>query len=342
MITLILFLVGIILYMLLAVASIYFGLIVLMIISGIMFLTAAVRYLSLRDVPITPTCPYCGSTDIDIQAKYAGTTAGGVLSGGIGLLSTSNSYRSLATCKRCGSTFYHAGIQGKQQAKSSMSTRGIVFIIIVCLFFFFNKSMNSSSDTNSVTNTSDTQETTVVETSSNTKYENTLANDQIQGGGLSEEHKRVLNSNTFVVGGSGIIDANSESHIVFDYQGGSLNMTGDAGSVLISGLANATATISTDQLPLILGQHVYVFGGYRDESSSHNKDCKWTLMIFEDKNGDEHNPYSCVSLLVNNDDGSTTDYRIQNDENTNAVFKKIIDFYVVNMDSLDAKGVFDD
>lgn len=162
MITLMLILVAIVIYGLIAVASVYFGLILFMVISGVMFLVGVGRYLSLRNVPITPTCPYCGNTDIEIQTAYAGTTAGGVFNGGFGMVGTSNNYRSLATCRRCGSTFYHVGIQGKQQAERSMTVRGVVFLIAIVLFVLFNGSFGNSSETSSSINTSSVQGTAIV------------------------------------------------------------------------------------------------------------------------------------------------------------------------------------
>lgn len=328
MFTLIALLIIVGLYVFFAVASLFIVMIILTAVLGILFFVALVRYLSVLNVPTTPTCPYCGNTDIKIEAKCAGTAVGGMFGGGIGVLGTANKYRSLATCSKCGSTFYHIGIQGKKEAENSLMKRGLYFLIALIVLANVSNYLNNSSEQKEVKTSSTNEETVNDEPMVNQNTYGDDASKQIvkYQSNLSSKLDRV----TSVIGLSGYGDDES----TFEYAEGGLKMDEYNSSVLISALKESHGIEVNEEYlpPLSSGSHVYAFAGYIDNDGviEDYSNYEWMLSFAGHDDEIQKGIFSYVWLVVNNDDGSISYWKIE-DENFNMTLVNIIDYYTKNM-----------
>lgn len=160
-----------------------------------------------------------------------------------------------------------------------------------------------------------------------------------QTNGLSNVEKQVINENTFISGMSAHVIATPDFDFDYEYNGGVLNLTGEAGSQLISVIVNSTAVENNEKISVALGQHTYIFTGSFDAETT---DYAWVLNIYEKMDATQNEPFSLIYLMIRNPDGSLSKYEIQNNTDTDATLKKVVNFYKQNMEQLDADGAFDD
>ena len=238
-------------------------------------------------------------------------------------------YRTVCTCQSCG---YHWDTNNGSQTRLANGGSSDVSVntpfykrwwfILLCVFVVFACVRGVVTSNTSKSSSSGLPASNAVDTDvQNEETQSYLPNDVCS----------VLDQNIFVVGASGYLTGTSDM-IDLDYDGRSLNMGDSASSALISALKTSNVVALKDSsLPSnLVGQHMYAFNGFSDESSSYTDKYKWMLMVIGTDNDIQSGLNSFVHLAIKKDDGSTSYWQVS-DDNINATLKRIIDFYTTNM-----------